>query len=196
MGSGPSPGHAPHLPTVGLDEQAGRIWDEAGMNNGAWGGGTNQETPVSCRSSKSHQESLTWGPTSPPPQTSPASSPAAPAARLSTPAQSVFPPDCVMFVSHRGCPDLENSRRDATLALIPAAANWTVRRELCHKAAQGQGQMRPINYSWGAPRGCTGNRAECWRSRAWAAWGAQAGPLLDFGRALEAGDGADVRVDG
>ena len=32
--SGPSPGHAPHLPSVGPDEQASRLWDEAGMNDG------------------------------------------------------------------------------------------------------------------------------------------------------------------
>lgn len=26
---------------------------------------------------------------------------------------------------------------------------------MCHKAAQGREQMQPINYSRGAPRGCT-----------------------------------------
>ena len=32
--SGPSLGHAPHLPTVSPDEQVSRMWDEAGMNDG------------------------------------------------------------------------------------------------------------------------------------------------------------------
>lgn len=50
-------------------------------------------------------------------------SPTEPDARLSIPAKPVFLPDCVMFVFHRGCLDLENSRRDAALALILAAAN-------------------------------------------------------------------------
>ena len=86
-------------------------------------GGTNQETPVSRASSKSRQESLTWGPTPPPPQTSPACSPTSPATRLGSPAKPAFLPDCVMCVFHRGCRDLENSRRDAAIALILAAAN-------------------------------------------------------------------------
>lgn len=58
-------------------------------------------------------------------KTPPASSiaQANPALSLSTPAKSVFLPDSVMFVFHRGCHDLENSRRDASLALILTATN-------------------------------------------------------------------------
>lgn len=68
---------------------------------------------------------LVWRATSPPTQTPPASSIAQvnPAQSPSTPAKSVFLPDYVMFVFHRGCHDLENSHRDASFALILTATN-------------------------------------------------------------------------
>ena len=42
-----------------------------------------------------------------------------------------------------------------------------------------------INYSWGAPKGCTRERGRCWRPRGLAAWGVPGGPFLSSGRALE-----------
>lgn len=107
-------------------------------------------------------QSLLWEATSPPP-TDPTCQPHSPIESRrapSIPAKSAFLPDCVMFVFHHGCRDLESSRRDATLALILAATNRTVQRELRHEAAQGLEQMQPTHHSWGAPKGCTGGGAQ------------------------------------